>query len=81
MDDKKPIQFVEKYKNLPFSRWKGGSYKFYLYENEIEFFYWIFENKLQDEIKYKKIDGWSQKKYSIYFKTPEAFMAFKIFWL
>lgn len=80
-EEKNPIRFIEKYRDRFFSKWKGGSYKFHLYENEIDFFYWVFENKLQDEIIYKKIGGWSQKPYSIYFKTPEAFMAFKLFWL
>ena len=80
-DEKKPIEFIKRYHDGLFTRWKGGRYAFNIHDNEIELFYWIFENNLQDEIRYKLTDNYTRKPYDIFFKTPEAFMAFKLYWL
>lgn len=76
------IEFKERYSDRLFTKWKGGRYKFHLYDREVDFFAWVFENKLENEIKFIKIDDdWSHKAYKIYFKTGETFIGFKLQWL
>ena len=80
----KPIEFIKRFKDKPFTRWKGGCYRFYLHDNEVDFFHWIFENKLEKEVIFREdADDWnpSKKRYRIHFKTGEAFMGFKLTWL
>lgn len=80
------MKFNERYKDFPFSRWKGGRYRFYIYNNDIDFFAWIFENGLEKEVKFEKDkkDSWHEKDanpYYINFRSAATFMAFKLTWL
>lgn len=80
----KSIEFVERYRDWPFSRWKGGRYNIKLHDNEVDFFCWIFDNKLEKEVKFVKLKNqWidSHNAYNMYFKTGETFMGFKLQWL
>ena len=87
-EGKQNLIFVERIAPLriwPFNRWKGGIYDFDLknnnYNYELDFFHWVFENEMQKEIRYKKQNfNFGRRIYRIYFKTPEAFMAFKLYW-
>lgn len=84
-DGKTPIEFIKRFKDKPFTRWKGGRYRFKIYDNETNLFQWIFENKVAKEIKWTKVeDDWQTehyKLYDLYFKTGETFIAFKLTWL
>ena len=80
------IEFDRRLKDRPFTKWKGGRYRFFLYDHEIEFYAWIFENGLEKEVQFKQDDNvkWhdkSQNPFFINFKTGETFMAFKLTWL
>ncbi len=79
------IIFDKRFKDRLFTKWKGGRYRFFLRDNEIEFFAWIFENGLEKEVRFKLDPNthWREVRnpYLINFKTSESFMAFKLTWL
>ncbi len=80
------LGFDKRFKDRLFTKWKGGRYRFFLYDNEVEFYAWIFENGLTTEINFKQDKTqWSDRQRSnpfrINFKTGETFMAFKLTWL
>lgn len=86
MNETSDIEFIERYPDRLFTKWKGGRYRFYLYDKEVEFYAWVFENSLEKEIKFKKIKdmNWRDRQknpYYMKFKTGETFIAFKLTWL
>lgn len=80
------MTFHKRYKDRLFTKWKGGRYRIYMQDNEVEFYVWIFENNLEKEIKFSPDETqWSEnrrhKPFFINFRTGETFMAFKLTWL